>query len=283
MKIPRREHYERFIENISGLLSTLHTPVCFYLYGSYTRPHDFVPGRSDIDGGFIFNSFFALPKEEVKHLARCLDSSLIEAEEAAGISSSDPGIRPNLNLMDRGTIVDGRFLAYDDTYVNYIKVNARVVSGPDFIQEMNGMNYKRESLRSAAYNLRKARNGLLTYFVDSRKNPDKAKKSVLSSIGLFWGTPKKLLETCGIPLKEIEFEKDAFFDTFKGIFPNTDVGLYERAQELRRDASTYYGILEDMPVALDLALDFLNGAEKMIQAYAEKMQYPTRFEVNSLD
>ena len=36
---------------------------------------------------------------------------------------------------------------------------------------MTGMNYKREVLRSAAYNLRKARNGLLMHFVNLREDP----------------------------------------------------------------------------------------------------------------
>lgn len=275
MNFPKREHYEDFLQTLS---QRLFPGTCFYLYGSLIREEDFVPGRSDVDGGFILRTEFITPRIEAGYLSRFLNNCLRHAEKEAGLSDSDLGIRVNLNLMDSAINRDGRFLAYDNSYTDYLKENAIIVAGPDIVQEMNGMNYKRQSLESAAHNLRKVRNGLLTYFFDLRKNPERARKTSLSSINLLWSMPKKLLESLG---KEVKFERGAFFETFREIFPEYDSEKYEKAFVLRKDPNYYFGVLEDMDSAFDLSLGFLNATEEMIKGYVKRFPYPTNFEVRA--
>jgi len=276
MNFPTKTDYELFVHELSG---SINPKICFYLYGSFTRPDDFVPGRSDLDGGFILDTEFVTPLEAVEPLSKGLAYWLNVTERRARLSHSEPGIRTNFNLMDRGINRDGRFLAYDNTYTDYLKTNARVVAGPNFVQEMNGLNYKRESLRSAAYNLRKVRNGLLTYFSDLERNPDKARRGVQSSINVLWGMPKKLLETMG---KELEFKEGAFFETFKAIFPDYNKDIYGRVIDLRSNPHRFFGVLDYTDEAFLLSLDCLNATERMIEGYTRRLPFATKFEVNPI-
>jgi len=276
MNFPKREDYERLVQDISSKIER--SGICFYLYGSFTRDSDFVPGRSDLDGGFILDANFVTSQADIVYLSHILRGCLNVAEEIAGLSSNDPGIKVNFNLMDRATNRDGRFLAYDDSYADYLKVNARIVSGPDFIQEMNGMNYKRESLRSAAYNLRKVRNGLLTYCFDLQEDPQKARRTILSSLNTLWSMPKKILDSLG---KELKFEKDTFFETFETVFPEYNSALYVEARWLRKDPLKYHGILNDMDEAFNLSLEFLNATEGMVKSYIERFPSVSQLEVRT--
>ena len=174
MGFPRRDEYDKFMEVFANFVRTQHPSVCFYSYGSYVQG-DFVPGRSDIDGGLILDCGFVTPKDVVHDLANGLDATMMK---------TNPEIKVQFNLVDRGISKNGRFLAYDDTYTNHLKRHGRIFAGPDFVQEMNGMNYKRESLRSVAYNLRQVRNGLLSHFSDVRRDPLKARKNMLSTISI---------------------------------------------------------------------------------------------------
>src|SRR3989344_3182449 len=236
MKFPSLEDYEYFIQRFSDNISMRHPTTCFYIYGSFIR-EDFVPGRSDIDGGLILNSNFILPKQ------------------------------------------DGRFLAYDDTYADFLKIKAEIHAGPDFVREMCGLNYSRDSLRSAAFNLRKVRNGLLTHFLDRGRNQEKAERNILSSTTLLFSTPKKILETIG---KELVFENGAFFQAFMEIFPEYNSRQYEKAFSLRRSPQAYFGILDDMNGAFDMSIDFVNATEEMIRLYVKRFSCITQREVRTL-
>ena len=277
MKFPKREHYQALVVDIAEKIRGAN--ICFYLYGSFTRPNDFVPGRSDIDGGFILDTEFITPKKDVVALSRLLDECLTHAEENAGISPSDPGININFNLMDRGTNRDGRFLAYDSTYTDHLKNMAHISSGPlVFISEMNGMNYKREALRSAAYNLRKVRNGLLSHVIDLRRNPQRAGRSVLSSMSILVGMPKKLLETLG---KELYFENGAFFETFREIFPEYNPEMYQEVREIMQDPAAYFSIPESAN-SFDYYARCVTATEEMIGAYVKRFPHITQMEVRTL-
>ncbi|MBS3086711.1 hypothetical protein J4422_03350 [Candidatus Pacearchaeota archaeon] len=278
MKFPSLEDYEYFIQRFSDNISMRHPTTCFYIYGSFIR-EDFVPGRSDIDGGLILNSNFILPKQEVISLAKILNESLSETELVAGLSPLDEGISASFNLMDRATNRDGRFLAYDDTYADFLKIKAEIHAGPDFVREMCGLNYSRDSLRSAAFNLRKVRNGLLTHFLDRGRNQEKAERNILSSTTLLFSTPKKILETIG---KELVFENGAFFQAFMEIFPEYNSRQYEKALSLRRSPQAYFGILNDIDGAFDMSIDFVNATEEMIKLYVKRFSCITQREVRTL-
>lgn len=274
-KFPERRHYEYFVGGLSR--AAVEMRICFFLYGSYTRPDDFIPGRSDVDGGFIFDRQFSIPQSSILPLASAFDSCFEKTEKITR-DYSQQAIHTNFNIMDRGVNEDGRFLAYDSTYTDYLKKNA-VVIGPDFVREMRGLNYKRECVQSAAHNLRKTRNGLLTFFVDRRHNPERAKKNILSSMNVLAAMPKKLLEAQAM---DFEFRKNSFFQNFREMLPDYDTGFYEKVAASRKDPAKYFGVLsQDGFRSFSFYHKCVNETEKMIEAYVRRFPKISNWEVKA--
>lgn len=272
---PEKRHYDEFVKNLSDASTEM--KVCFFLYGSYTRPDDFIPGRSDVDGGFILDHQFSLPQASVLPLASALDSCFEKTEKITRVYSNH-AIHTNFNLMDRGTNSDGRFLAYDNTYTDYLKQNA-VVAGPNFLPEMRGLNYRRECIHSAAHNLRKVRNGLLTFFIDRKHNPDRARKNVLSSMNVLATMPKKLLEA---QARDFEFRKNSFFLNFREMLPSYDITFYEKVAMARKIPEKYFEVLsKDIFHSFFFYHKCVNETEKMVEAYVRQFPEISKWEAKA--
>jgi len=266
---PSREDYQKFVEDFSDSVKRSKLETCFYLYGSFFN-EDFCPGTSsDLDGGLILDCEFVTPKDTVDKLAAALGHHLRESEV---------DLRINFNLMERGVNRDGRFLAYDDTYTDYLKKNARISSGPDFLQEMNGMNYKRGALGSTAYNLRKVRNGLLMHFVNLEEDTIRARKNIFSSRNTLCSTQKKLIE---LSTGEIFLRTNETFCRFKELFPNYDTKSLEEALSLKRDSENYHKVLGNLEnrKSFELSKEFVTATELMIQEYVKQKPEASDFEV----
>lgn len=265
MDFPKREHYERFAEKFSDIVAHSDLNFCFYGYGSFING-DFIPEISDLDGGLILDCEFVTPKDFVHELAVGLEHIL--RETSLGIQ---------FNLMDRAINRDGRFLAYDDTYTEHLKDKANIFRGSNFLQEMNGMNYKREVLRSAAYNLRKVRNGLLMHFVNLAEDPLKARKNIFSSRKVLWDMQKKLIE---LATGKVVFEEKEVLDTFKKLFPDYDTGSVETALFLKKHPSYYFSVLgnHERKNAFELSKEFVTATELMIQEYVKQNPFTSYFE-----
>ncbi len=247
---------------------------CFYGYGSFFNG-SFIPGRSDLDGGIVFDCEFVIPKDVVHILALNLEDSLSRIHQ--GVNPSER-IKTQFNLTDRATNKDGRFLSYDDTYTDLLKSEGVILKSPNFLNEMNGMNYRRESLRAAAYNLREVRNGLLTYFVDLKDNPPKAKKNIYSSISNLWSMQKKLIE---LSQRGIVSKEDDVYNIFREIFPKYESEMLDKARQMRRNPEEYSRIFNDVGSAFTMYQEFVTAAEKMIQIYLETNPLVSNFEVRN--
>lgn len=261
-----REDYNTFVEELFDFLHRSNLNVCFYGYGSFIEG-DFVPEISDLDGGLILDSQFVTSKDFVHKLSARLESLLRETD-----------LKIQFNLMDRSINRDGRFLAYDDTYTKHLKEKCKIFHGPDFMQEMKGMNYKREALRSTAYNLRKVRNGLLMHFVNVEKDPLKARKNIFSSRKILWDTQKKLVE---LATGRVVFKEDQVFETFKRLFPNYETESLEKARYLKRNPQHYFKDLGNLEsrTAFELSKEFVTATELMIKEYVKKYPSVTNYEV----
>jgi len=138
--IPAKEEYDCFVRNFSHELSSKHPDVCFFAYGSFFDGNcDY--GRSDIDGGLIFNSGCVIDKKKLIEISETL----------AGLLREYP-VKTGFNPMDTTSSQDGRFLSYSDDYTDFIKKFAKVLSGPDLLYQLNGRNFKSQSLQSASFN-----------------------------------------------------------------------------------------------------------------------------------
>ena len=140
------------------------------------------------------------------------------------------------------------------------------------------MNYKREVLRSTAYNLRKVRNGLLMHFVNLREDPSMARKNIFSSRKVLWDMQKKLIE---LATGKIVFKENEVIDTFKELFPDYDLEPVETARFLKKHPSYYFSVLGNLERrnGFELSKEFVTATELMIQEYVKRHPEVSSFEV----
>ncbi len=205
-----KKDYDNLIGELESVMSKSFLDTCFYIYGSYAEGRaDY--GRSDIDGGFILRQNCVTDKEEVKML-----SSLFK-------DFMKRGIELQFNLTDRGTNQDGRFLSYTTDYTDHIKKRGKRISGPDYIREMSGIDYKSGTLHTLSFNFRKIRNYALEFFYNQENDKKRNNKNIKTAIKTLSGTPKKLLWLRGY---DIIVKKEEALEELKLLFGPSNTSDY---------------------------------------------------------
>ncbi len=177
----KNEDYDGLVRELVLGLSELEQEICFYLYGSYVRG-DYRPGVSDIDGGIILEGNYVTNKQLVKKISRIFK----EARKKYPI-------RLQFNLTERGSNKDGRFLSYDKSYTDYIKHEARTLLGNgQWVQELNGLDFKSGTLESLAFGLRKVRNALLNWDYIEEKDEREANELAVNTFNTTIAVPKRI-------------------------------------------------------------------------------------------
>ncbi len=181
---PRQEEYNGFMNEFSGELSRHFPDVCFGCFGS-TINGDAVYGKADIDGFLIMDSGIVSDKKTVKGLSQILARALTHNR-----------VKTQFNLIDRRTLVDGRFLSYTKDYTNWLKNTARVVCGPDYVSDMRGYDPKFSVLHSAAFNFcgpHSVRNAALYSLDYLQQDYEDFEERVQDAIDRVAKFPKKLI------------------------------------------------------------------------------------------
>jgi len=262
--IPTKKNYDGFIEEFVSKLGKRHPDTCFYAYGSYIDGRcDY--GRSDIDGGLIFNSGFVMPKEEVLDIADFLASALGKNR-----------VKTQFNLLDRGTCREGRFLSYTSDYTAWIQKVGKVLSGPNYLGEMNGLDFKSGTLHNAAFNLRKARNNLLYSFDTINTNPDRFRErteKVLETLAKF---PKFLI---WLRDGEVIVPRIKGRDALKQMLGDIDLSFMEELEVLLRRPDQFYSEIEDTDRALRLIVKGVGVMEQIVQSYVSRFKEPSSREL----
>lgn len=254
MRLLDKADYDNFMDKFSSSLSRNFPDVCFYIYGSYLEGTcDY--GRSDIDGGLIVDSNFITDKTQVLGLARSFSEFCPRELEL------------NFNLNDRGTNRDGRFLSYTTDYTNWLKKQGKVVCGPDYVSEMNGLDFKSGNLNSAAFNFRRTRNNFLESFYDLKNNPLKLGEKMDKSLQGLKSLPKKLiaLRTGNVVNSFSRNLKD-----IENLLPGLDLSVFNWAGDLFKNSEQYGGFLNDSENIQSYYLPILNGIESMLFEYTKK-------------
>jgi len=253
--IPTKENYDGFVRELVGELSKRHPDTCFYAYGSYTDGNCNY-GRSDIDGGLISNSRIVTPKEELLDIASILARAL-----------GNNRVKTQFNLLDRETCKEGRFLAYTLDYTAWIRKVGKVLSGPNYLGEMNGLDFKSGTLHNAAFNLRKARNNLLYSFdtinTDSNRFRERTEK-VLETLAKL---PKFLIWLRG---GEVIVPRVRGREELKRMLGDVDLSFIEELEVLLRRPARFYSEIEDTDRALSLMVKGVTTMEQIIQSYVNR-------------
>jgi predicted nucleotidyltransferase len=148
--IPTQENYEDFLREFVNGLENI-DGITLMIYGSFLRgDHD--EGRSDIDALLALHDNVVTDKLKLEKIARIFDC----AQEGNDVKFQ-------VTVADRATLADGRFNSYDSTFLEYFKRESKVLVGDGLLESMVFMKERSGELHNMAYNLRKARQGLLLF------------------------------------------------------------------------------------------------------------------------
>jgi len=263
-ELPTQRNYNRFVEEFSDALGRKYPKICFFLYGSYVDGR-LVSGRSDLDGGIILNAEFVTPKRTVMDIAGIL---------ARGLSRNR--IPVQLNLMDRATNRDGRFLSYTQDYKEWLQGDSVVGYGSDYLKEMRGLDYKLGCLTAIAFNLRAVRNHLLESLDDLAIDPKRFEKGLLESLKTASALPKKLVY---LQTGEVIPCRTKSLQEFERIFGQIDSNTLKRILSLLNNPIALFNYAENSDNALQLWQDALTIMETMIRTYVQRFPKISRREV----
>lgn len=121
---PTEEDYVGFLETfLTGLEKHTEKGISFMVFGSLTRPEDFIPGVSDVD-------CFLVTRDDVvtdKELLRDVSDVLADALEKNYVER-------DFTLSDIATMIDGRFNSFNRAWKPYFQEsdNVEVLLGPDY-------------------------------------------------------------------------------------------------------------------------------------------------------
>ena len=255
IKIPTIEDYTKFMEEFTGELSRELPTTCFYTFGSINNG-DCNYGRSDIDGGLILDSRVVTPKDKILRLSQIFLRAL-----------NDRGIQTQFNLLDRETCRDGRFLSYTADYTDWLKETARVCCGPNYLEEMNGKDFKSGVLYSAAFNFcgpGGVRNALLYSLIDAQDGNDEFIRRVSKALEKVAKFPKKLIWLRGgdIVPSRCEARKK-----LEGLLGDVDLTIVDRVNGLLDNPQKLYRELSNQDSAINILGEALGCMEEMVESY----------------
>jgi hypothetical protein len=145
-----KEKFLSFCDDLGKYMNDNHPDICFYGYGSCFNFNNESP--NDLDGGLICPDIIT-DKKEILEISGKINS-LIKKNEILYQQM-------NFNLIDTFSGKDGRFLSYHKGYTTNIKKCGKVLSGPNYLNGLNGIDNKCGDLESIAFNFRIIRRDLL--------------------------------------------------------------------------------------------------------------------------
>ena len=225
---------------------------------------DHLTQQRDIDGGLILNSGIITPKDKISAIAKSLAQSRTKTS-----------LKTQFNLLDRATNKDSRFLSYSTDYTEWLKSRAKVIFGPNYLQEFNGIDFKSGVLSSCAFNLRKVRNNLLYSEVYLSNNPKEFQKRVENSIEISAKYPKKLLY---LRKGKVVPSRNESKERLEKILENVDLSFIDTADALLKSPAELYQELKDEDKALKLLTQSLESIEQMISSYISNFPYISNLE-----
>lgn len=257
IKLPSKDDYKRFIDDFSSALKQHNPDICFYTYGSYASDQcDY--GRSDIDGGLIFDCGIVTPKSAILGIAEILADARLKY-----------GIDVDFNVSDKESSLDGRFLAYSDDYTDWIKSQGIIWSGPDLLYCLNGKNFRSQVLHSASFNFcgpHGVRQILLYSAYQFYQNNDAFVKDVIRGLEKVAKFPKKLVwlrDGVVIPSRFAAKERlESLLDA--------DLSFVDRINQVLSQPKELIGRLYVREQALELLCYALDCLENIIGLYIQK-------------
>jgi hypothetical protein len=264
---PRKQEYIGFMNEFTGELKRHFPNVCFGYFGSL-KDGRAVYGKADIDGFLIMPGGVVSDKREVRGLSQIL----------ARAFSNNP-VKTQFNLLDLGTIHDGRFMSYTRDYSDHIEKRARIVAGPEFHFEMNGFDPRFSVLHSASFNFSGpggVRNTALYSLSLLQGDYDYFSERVESAIDKVAKFPKKLVWLRTGRIIPGRREAQRIVERNLG---EVDYKYLDEINDVLDDVSELDRVLGNPEEALRLLYNSLEVMEQMIFAYTTRHPFVGRREV----
>jgi len=256
--IPTQENYEDFLRKFMNGLRDI-DGVTLMIYGSFMRG-DHVPGRSDIDALLALHDNVVTDKPKLERMARIFS----DAQEGNDV-------RFQVTVADRTTLADGRFNSYGASFLQYFERESKFLVGDGLLDLMAFMEERSDDLHNMAYNLRKARQGLLLFDYLKRwderyPNPDligKLPEKFEKSMDAVTRGSKQMLHLMDGRTRGYRFQTEEL----REIFPNVDLNPLEELQRLYRNVPALRKVFDQPEEMLKLWQEGLTMWECLIKEY----------------
>ena len=263
---PKKEDYEKFMNELVKRLKKLgDNGLSLMLYGSYVRG-DYNPGRSDIDAVLTFPHDVVIDKDFMHEVSSTICQS---AKGQNGVSF--PLELFQVSPLDITTIRDGRFNSYTIDYCDYFNSAGKIVVGPDYRKDMNGLETKTGESSTISHNLRKIRISLLSAEYNKREDYEKFLKGFNGTLNAASSSSKQVLYSIDKGLRENRFSP---LKEISKYLPEINVEPLERVKELYHNPAELDKLYRNPAELMKVWNSTASFFEECIKAYIKK--YPRK-------
>lgn len=254
-KRPTAEDYHNFERKITEGVKRLEIDgLSLMLYGSYIRG-DFNPGRSDIDGVFIFPDDVVINKQNLHRASSVLHQAL----------TGNP-VPFQVTVNDITTLRDGRFNHYDSNFRAYFDEEARI-TGVDYREQMTYELPTMSDQIPLRFNLRKTRAGLLFAVHDINEDYLAFLNRFNKSLDAVSRSSKQILYFVDGSLRKNRFSA---IQAIKDIFPEIDTDPLSRIKKLYQDLGELDRLYQKSEEVMGLWNSAVTFMEEIIRAYIKR-------------
>jgi len=104
-----------FIENLSKDVKKIDPSISLFIFGSFLREDFYPKASSDLDFFFIFEDNFITNKNNILSLSATIRKK------------NEKDLNLQMNLLDKGIYLDGRFLTFPKDYIKYFSKKSSVI------------------------------------------------------------------------------------------------------------------------------------------------------------
>lgn len=266
-KFPTPAERMTFVKRLTGNIRQAGIEgLSLVLYGSLARG-DADPTSYDADTALIYTDRFVIPRKKI-----------MPVQHAVADAMAGSNVELNLNVLDLGTMQDGRFLSFRKHYKDQLMRDGVVLLGPDYRHGMNSLRVKYDTEDEICYALRKSREALFLAQAN-REVPPLIQEGFYKVLNTACNSGKRILD-----LLEVEFygPKMNAFDTLKEHLPQANLDLVPDLRKLRSDKQTIEKIPNAPESMIELMFCSVDFIERIIEAYVNRYPDPWQRDTEKL-
>lgn len=255
-KRPSEKDYGNFLEKlVLGLERLGNKEISLMIYGSYVRG-DCVPGRSDIDAIFTFNSDVIIDKIILSKISKIL----ADAQKGNNIPFQ-------VTVTDLITMLDGRFNSFDPNFKIYFEEEGRIIYGNDYRNLFNYYLATHSDQSALRFNLKKSRIGLLFSEHDLNNDYGKFLERFNKTLNAVSRGSKQILGMIDNKLRKNRFSA---LEEISEIFPEVNIEPLKKIKVLYNDLEKLDNLYMNPGELMEFWENSVTFFESLIKSYIDK-------------